>query len=340
MDLPMRKAAVLKTVVELYIRTNEPVGSKAVVQQLDTAVSSATVRSEMAELSSLGLLTQPHTSAGRVPTGRAFRLYVDKLMRCRTLEEQDKREIDETLHRCGDPERLMDTAARMLAENTGYAAITTTPFEQDVCLKRLEIMPLSPRSAALWMMTSSGALRSRVCRFERDVTMAPLTQIQQLLCERYLDAPLSQVTRSGVQSLLAACGENGLLYAPLLSGFYELAEASAETEVLLDGQLNLLRQPDYAPDAARSLLHFLSQRDQLVQMMRVQTEGVRVLLGEESLRPELAGTSVIVAPYAGGKAVGAIGLVGPLRMDYADAIPRMQYLSHAVGRLLRELTVD
>lgn len=340
MELSSRRAAVLKAVVELYIHTNEPVGSKAVTQQLDTAVSSATVRSEMAELSQRGLLVQPHTSAGRVPTGRAFRLYVDKLMRCRTLKEQTKREIDETLHRCGDPERLMDTAARLLAEDTGYAAITTTPFEQDVKLRRLEIMPLSARSAALWMMTSAGTLRSHVCRFERDVTLEPLQRLQQLLCDRYLDQPLSQVTQSGVQSLLIALGEESLLYAPLLSGFYELVQALAETEVLLDGQLNLLRQPDYAPDAARSLLHFLSQRDQLAQMMRIRTEGVRVLLGEESLRPELAGTSVIVAPYAGGRAVGAIGLVGPLRMDYADAIPRMQYLSHAVGRLLRELTAD
>lgn len=338
MELDVRKQAVLKAIVELYIRTNEPVGSKAVAQWMDQAVSSATIRNEMAELCSLGFLEQPHTSAGRVPTRAAFRLYIDRLMQHCDLDDQSKKEIDEVLNRCmGDPDRLISTVTQTLADDTGYAVVTTTPSEQDTGLRQLELIRLSGRSAALLLMTSSGVLRSRVCRFEREVSEERLTEVMSRLNERYAGGSLSKVDRAGVQRLLLSLGEDGLLYAPLLTTFYELAAESAEAELLLGGQLNLLKQPDYAPDTARSLLSFLSEREQLGRLMAACSGGLRVLLGGELPRPELSDTSIIVTSYHAGEAGGSLGLIGPLRMNYELTIPRIEYFARSLGRLLGEL---
>ncbi len=336
MELGGRKQKILCAVIEDYIRTGEPVGSKVLAQRLDNAVSSATIRNEMAELCGLGYLEQPHTSAGRIPTAKAFRLYIDKLMKRRPLPEESRRDIDAVLEKsAGDPEQLMECASEVLSEATGYAAVTTTPMKEGACVRRVALMPVSPRAVALLLMTSSGVLRSRVCRLPQDISGETLEQIGSALTAAFVGMPLSSIGLPDVQGLLLSLGENGLLYAPLLTAFLELVQASAEAEVLLSGQLNLLRHPDYAPENARSLLGFLSQREQLVGMLTAHSGGLRVVLGSESLRPELSGSSLIVTRYVPREGdTGAIGLIGPQRMDYAAAISRLEYVAKAVGRML------
>ena len=338
MELDARKQAVLRAVVELHIGSGEPVGSKAVTECLGSAISSATIRNEMAELSSLGLLGQPHTSAGRVPTAAAFRLYIDSLMQRKDLDAKSKREIDDRLRRyAGNPEELMNVAARALAEETGYAAVLSAPKQHNVVLRRIETVWISSRAVMLLLVTTSGVLKDRVCRFERTVVPEELRRMVGLLSERYVGKALSEVDSAGVQRVLVQFGENGLFYVPLLSAFYELVQAAVEAEVFCDGQLNLLQLPDYAPHMARSLLGFLAQREQLAHMMGACSDKLHVVLGEESRLPELSCTSIIVTPYLVEGARGALGLIGPVRMNYAAAIPRIEYFAQSVGRLLQEL---
>ena len=339
MDLNERKQKILSAVIEAYIRTGEPVGSKMVVELLDNAVSSATVRNEMADLSAMGYLDQPHTSAGRVPTATAFRLYIDKLMRRRPLNEEARRDIDEALSgSASDPERLMGEVSEALAAATGCAAVTTTPGQQGAVIRRIEILRVSPRAAALLMMTSSGVLRSRVCRFDFDVDTGVLQMLGKALADCFGGHTRTEVGLPQIQGVLVSLGENGLTCAPALTAFYELVQESAEAEVLLSGQLNLLRHPDYELERARSLLDFLTRRDLLADMLTAHSGGLRVVLGSESLRPELNGSSIIVTRYRlGGGGDGSIGIIGPLRMDYAAAIPRLEYFAKTVGRLLSEL---
>lgn len=339
MDLGERKQKILTAIIEAYIRTGEPVGSKMVVEKLDNAVSSATIRNEMADLSAMGYLEQPHTSAGRIPTALAFRLYIDKLMRRRPLNEEARRDIDEMLSSSSsDPERLIGEASQALAAATGCAAVTTTPDQQGAAIRRIEVMRVSGRAAALLLMTSSGVLRSRICRFDFDVDGEHLQMLGNALLDNFGGKTLTEVGLPQVQGLLVSLGEYGLAYAPALTAFYELVQESAEAEVLLTGQLNLLRHPDYELERARSLLDFLAQRDLLVDMLAAHSGGLRVVLGSESRRPELNGSSIIVTRYTlGGKSDGSIGIIGPLRMDYAGTIPRLEYFAKAVGRLLTEM---
>lgn len=339
-ELSERKQRLLAAMIEAYIRTGEPVGSKALVELMDNAVSSATIRNEMAELTQMGYLTQPHTSAGRVPTAPAFRLYIDRLMPRRPLDEERRQDIDRMLSGAGnDPERLIADAADTLAALTGCAAVSTSPSEQDATLRRLEMMRISPRTAAVVMMTSSGLIRNRLCCFDHPVSAERLHEMAQRTEKRFGGMPLSDITLPTVQGLAMSLGADGLHMAPLFTTLMELAQEAAEAEVTLRGQLNLLQHPDYDSERARLLLGFLSRQELLTNMLAACTGGLRVVLGSESVRPELTGSSLIVAHYKGGNGGdGAIGVIGPLRMDYAATIPRIEYLATALSRTLERLS--
>lgn len=337
MVMTARKEQILTALIEEYIRTGEPVGSKWLMDKMDNTVSSATIRNEMADLAAMGFLDQPHTSAGRVPTPQAFRLYVDKLMKKRKLPENTRRYIDERLERATDPDVLMEEASQILTETTGCAAVTTTPQEQQMLVRRIEVMVVSPHVVAMMLMTGSGVLRSRVCRLPLPVTAAELTEAVNLLNENFVGKPLSTVTLPAVQGLLLQLGDSALVCAPLLTAFHELAQTCAEAEIRLKGQLNLLRSPDYHPDSARNLLGFLNEQEQLGRMLSGHTGGLRVVLGSESLQPELQGSSIIVTRYAPRNIHGSIGLIGPLRMDYATAIAELEYITQTVERILGQL---
>jgi heat-inducible transcriptional repressor len=287
----------------------------------------------------MGYLEQPHTSAGRIPTAAAFRLYIDRLMNRRDLSENDCRDIDGLLKRAaGDPEKLFVEASQALAETTGCAAVTTTPSGQATELRRIEVLRVSPRSAALLLMTGSGLLRTRVCRFDRDVESDTLEVLSRGLNEYFCGSPLAEIGLPQVQSMVTALGEHGLLCAPALTAFYQLVQESAEAEVSLTGQLNLLRHPDYDPVRARDLLSFLASREMLAGLLTAMPTGLRVVIGSESRRPELDGSSIIVTRYQlGGRPDGSIGIIGPLRMDYAAAIPRIEYFARSIGRILDEI---
>ncbi len=339
-ELGERKQRILAAVVELYIRTGEPVGSKTLVGVLDNTVSSATIRNEMAELAAMGYLEQPHTSAGRVPTPMAFRLYIDKLMCKRSLSQEDRDRIDAMLMQAaGDPERLISEASEALAETTGYAAVTTAPSGRSVKVKRIEVLRVSPCSAAIILMTDSGILRSRICRFDRDEVDGSLLQmLSRALNDCFCGHALGDIGLPQVQSMAVSMGEHSLLCAPAVTAFFQLVQDTSEVEISLNGQLNILRHPDYDNIHARDLLAFLTKRELLTGILTSMPTGLRVVIGSESKRPELDGSSIIATHYKlGGQPDGSIGIIGPLRMDYARAIPKIEYFARAMSKMLDEI---
>ncbi len=332
MALGERRQRILAAIVEAYIQTGEPVGSKALAAMLDNAVSSATVRNDMAELAAAGYLAQPHTSAGRLPTAAAFRLYLDGPVRRHSLSGERKRELDEALYSvAGDPERLLARASELLAAATGVAAAAATSDRHGARVRRIELLLTGGRSAAVLLLTDSGALRTRVCRLDTDPDRDTVLQLSERLNTLFCGVPLSDIGVSAVQAL---CADSGLLYLPLLSAFLELVSEAAAAEVRLSGQLNLLQHPDYPPDRARSLLTFLSRGELLASLLSAHAGGLRVVLGSESPRRELDGSSVIVTRYGEGEHGGTLCLIGPMRMDYAAAIPQLQHVAHTVSELL------
>ncbi len=339
MELDERKSRILKAVVESYIASGEPIGSKALAEMFGNCVSSATIRNDMTVLTSAGYLEQPHTSAGRLPTAKAFALYVERLMEKRTLPWQDAQLIDEMMGGAsGDATRLLEDTCRALADITGLAAIATRPDEVGSCISRIDVLQMSPRNMAVVLALDNGFLRTRMCRCQRDIPSKVTVALADYMCHRFLNKPLEAITVPAMQEIILELGELGLAVAPILSAFYELAQECAASKTVLAGHLNLLRHRAYAPERAKDLMSLLTERERIGELIAKRaTDGVQVIFGDENT-PELVGSCMIITRYTlGNRGQGAIGIVGPLGMDYADIIPRIEYFACTVGRVLTDL---
>ena len=234
-DLSERKQKILSAIVEQYIATGEPVGSKALAGHPELSVSSATVRNEMAELASMGYLDQPHTSAGRVPTEKAYRYYIDNLMERRQPDEEDKRLMDATLkNRWVDPETVLEQAGELLAEMTNYAAVSTTPADEQATISRVELVPMGSRKAMLVLLTSTGVLKSRLCRTETALTPAMVESFYHIVGSAFLSVPVCEINMVTIQTLAASLGENALAMTPLLITLAELARDASQSDIILE----------------------------------------------------------------------------------------------------------
>lgn len=339
MILDFRKGRILAAIVESYIHTGEPVGSKALAEMLGNCVSSATIRNDMAVLTAAGYLAQPHTSAGRLPTPQALRLYVEEMMDRRPLTLQEKVDIKSALSAvAGDATRMMEDACRVLADLTGLCAVACRPDNVGTSISRIEVMQMSPRNMGVLLVQDNGFMRTRMCRCQRDIPTKFVQALSDYLSRRFLGGPLSAVTVEAMQTILIDLGEAGLAVAPILSAFYELALECAASRVTVAGAMNLLRQPDYP--IGRALAHHLSDRQNVSDLLAQSGDGVQIILGGDS-DPLFAGSAVMLIPYSLGKrGQGTIGVVGPIRQNYATLIPRLEYFAAHLGRMMSELFDD
>ena len=339
MILDFRKGRILAAIVESYILTGEPVGSKVLAEMLGNCVSSATIRNDMAVLTAAGYLAQPHTSAGRLPTPQALRLYVEEMMDRRPLTLQEKVDIKTALSAVsGDATRMMEDACRVLADLTGLCAVACRPDTVGTSISRIDVMQMSPRNMGVLLVQDNGFMRTRMCRCQRDIPTKFVQALSDYLSRRFLGGPLSAVTVGAMQEILLDLGEAGLAVAPILSAFYELALECAASRVTVAGAMNLLRQPDY-PNG-RALAHHLSDRQHVSDLLERGGDGVQIYLGGDG-DPLFAGSTVMLVPYSLGKrGRGTIGVVGPIRQDYATLIPRLEYFAAHLGRMMSELFDD
>lgn len=340
MELDARKARILTAIIESYIETGEPVGSKALAEFFDNCVSPATIRNDMAVLTAGGYLEQPHTSAGRLPTAKAFRLYVDRLMPHRPLTLQEKVDIKSALATMsGDGTRLLEDACRALADFTGLAVFAGCPEGVGARISRVDVMQTSPRNMAVVLVQDNGFIRTRMCRCQRDIPSKITVALTEYLSRRFQGQSLAAVTVSSMQEIMLELGEAGLAVAPILSAFYELAQECERAKISVAGQMNLMRHPEYDAARARSLTAFLSERENVKELLdRVSPDArVQVLVGADDDRC-MGGSCMLLAHYSlGRRGQGTIGVLGPNRMNYAEAIPRIEYFAAHLGRMMSEL---
>lgn len=338
MTLGDRKLKVLFAVVESYIATGEPVGSKAVCEMMDNTVSSATIRNEMAALDEMGLLEQPHTSAGRIPTHQGYRTYIRNLRR-RTLPEQERLVIDSMLSEANrDPEQLLEEAAQVLASMTNCAAVSTTPMAQTTTVRSVQVVPVAARTALIVLMTSSGIFKNKVCRCDFTLTPEVMRVVARLMNEKITGKPLSEITLAYLQTLAASIGEFAFLVSPILMALFEAVKDASSADVCLEGQANLLAHAEYDDTSARRILSFLNRRAELANLLNQKRGGVQTFIGGDIDRPELADSSMVIARYrVSGEELGSIAVIGPTRMDYSKVMASLEYFSSEVGRILTEL---
>ena len=337
MELSERRQRILAAIVEQFIASGEPVGSKALCNLFELSISSATIRNEMAALAELGLIEQPHTSAGRVPSHLGYRYYVDHLMSCRALGVKQRHALEESMVvHSGDPEQILEQAGELLAEITNCAAVSTTPADESAMIRKVDLLPMGGRTIMLVLVTSNGVVRSRGCRLPEPVTPELIETFYAVTEHTFLGRPVAEINLVLIKRLTPLLGDNARLMQQILIALSELAWDAAKEEILLEGQNNLLHHREFEENAFE-LLEFLGRGEPMSQLLATSSGPLRVIIGREPPCEELKNSRLSIARYtiSGGRG-GALGIIGPTRIDYAKLIPNVEYLTKLVGRLLGE----
>ena len=332
-----RKLKILGAIVEAYIETGEPVGSKAIVAREDFGCSSATIRNEMAALAEMGLIEQPHTSAGRVPTPLGFRLYIDHLMARKRLSDRERAMLDSLFAvRDPDPDQLIRDAGNLIAEITRCASISAAASSVEAEILKAEVVPLGRRSALVLVASSSGVVKNRTCRTDFDITDSLIEKVTAFLQDQVVGRRLSEITLPALQTMATrADAGTAMTLFPLLRIVFELAREIGDGELYLGGQQNLLSYRELG-SSAHELLKLLTDREELLGILSAFGRGVHVALGDELSDP-LGDTSLIVSRYPiGRRGTGMVAVLGPIRVNYASIIANLEYFSDRLAGLLAE----
>lgn len=338
MELDARKLKVLSAVVSEYIRTGEPVGSKRVSELFEQQISSATCRNEMSQLFDLGLLEQPHTSAGRIPSHLGFRVYLDRVFRGEPLSEQEKDDIDALFNVYNpDPDRLLADAADRLAKHTGLATISVSKPPQHVTIRRIELIAISAHVVMIVVIASNGVIKNKIYRLDMLCSPEVLDFFTKYANDRISGRNANEISSMYVQSVAVALGEYSKVFTPLLAGIYELCHQVFAGQIYTQGSTNLLEYPEFN-ETAYDLLRFLDDKAQLQEVIDgPQEQSMQIKIGKENPYAQLENSAVLVARYNLGKGnSGAIGVIGPVRMNYSKLIPHLEYFAKTLGNLLQE----
>jgi heat-inducible transcriptional repressor len=339
-SLSSRRHALLLATVQEFIDTAEPVGSQQVAAHYPLGVRSAMVRSLMAELEESGFLTQPHVSAGRVPTDKAFRYYVDHLLVSSRIAFEDRAQIE--LHYSGCPrdlDEVMRDTPKLLALLTGQAALVMAPRLEAMTIERVNFVRLRERQVLAVFVATADRVENRSVESDRDFKQDELDRMASYLNDSLAGRTLDEARRWIERQLKEQrAAYDQFMRDALALGGGAIAERGDRTEVYVEGRVKALDQPEFAdPDRIRELLRALDDKSALLDLLErsIKQDGLMVSIGSENYDPRLAGLSVIAASYASGSpSAGSLAIVGPVRMDYDRVIPLVGYTAKTLTRLL------
>ena len=339
--LSERKKRILQAIIEAHIAYGEPVGSKYLAQDKQLACSSATIRNEMAELEELGFLEQPHTSAGRVPSEAGYRFYVDTLLERYRMTTGEIEEINRALrYKLNELDEILTGASRLAAHLTNYTSIAVRPRPASVRIDRYESMYIDPRNFVLVMLFGNGTVKTKYVRLGFDITDAELYEVTRLL-NRYLVGMTSdRITLSLICDLEKRAGTAAPIIGQLVKTVYETMNELDGGEIRVQGMNRLLEYPEYADvDRMRAMLGMFEKKDALLDLIAADAdeEGVQVYIGSENTVEVMSQSTLVYRQIRrGGRVVGAIGVIGPCRMNYSKVIETIDRLAESVDRAINE----
>lgn len=325
MKLDQRAQTLLKTLVERYIADGQPVGSRALSRLSGLDLSPASIRNIMADLEDMGLVSSPHTSAGRVPTPRGYRLFVDSLLTVQAIDESALETQMQSRFQNASPQKIISNAAQVLSSLSHFAGIVLTPRRESV-FEQIEFLRLSEKRILLVIVTPGGEVQNRMLLTEDDYTPSQLTQAANYINQHYAGSSFENV-RVGLQSELRRLRDDmtRLLAAAVEAGS-DAMSGNNEEDVVISGERNLLSVTDitFTMGSLRKLFDLFEQKTGLLQLLDVSSKatGVQIFIGGESQLVPLEEMSVVTAPYEiNGKVIGTLGVIGPTRMAYERVIP-------------------
>lgn len=337
MELSERKKKILKAVVESYIESAEPVGSKAIAASAGLGISSATIRNELAELTNLGYLEQPHTSAGRVPSPQGYRIYVNELMNQHSLSMKETSEINKALNsKVKQLDVLLSEAGEVISDLTSYPAYAMAAPAGDVTIKRFDLIFVDGTTVIAVIMLSNNSVKNKLMTFPEGIEEPFVKKLAAVFNANFTGLTEREVTAEIISAAERATGDAAGAVSALASFAISQLSASAPRRASVSGASQLLVHPEFHDvDKAQRLLSYLSEEGELINMPPAAGEDeIRILIGPENVADELKDSSVVMASYdLGNNMKGMIGVVGPTRMDYAKVAAHLSY----VVRGLREL---
>lgn len=334
-----RKLRILAAVVDEYIITGEPVGSKTIANLPGIGVSPATIRNDMGVLEQLGFLEQPHTSAGRIPTFNGYRLYIDKLMTTHSLSNEEKIMLDDMLDKTAYTEdALMESASKALAELTKCASVVANMSPQYSVISKVEVIPTGKRLYVLLLITSTGSIKNKICRLEFDLTDEQLKFFTEYMKENLQGIQLENFSSEMMEKLILAMGTYMMTLSPLLHAVYDLSRDLMNKEVLVSGESNLLSYKDFKQN---EIVTFLQHKDEVARLMDESFSGIQVMFGREQGEFVIGNSSMIVSKFQkGDKTAGSLGIIGPMRLDYAKIIPYIEYFTQKISDIMSDENED
>jgi len=334
-----RAQILLKTLIERYISEGQPVGSRALQQFSGLEVSPATIRNVMADLEEIGLVSSPHTSAGRVPTGLAYRLFIDTMLVTKPLDNARLKQMEHKMQP-DNPSRLIAQASSMLSELSHFAGVVATPLRNAITVRQIEFLRLGEKRVLLIIVMPDGEVENRVLLLDRDYTQSQLTEAGNFLNQNYMGCSFSQI-REKLHGELHELHQDmsTLMAAALAAG--DAADEKLSGDYVISGERNLLQIDDLSADMnrLRGLFNLFERKTELLQLLEAgrKGHGIHIFVGSESGLASLDECSVIAAPYsANGKVVGTLAVVGPKRMDYQRVVPIVDITARLLGNALSQ----
>ena len=330
-----RKLRILAAVVDAYVTTGEPVGSKAIAALPDVHVSPATIRNDMAVLEQLGLLEQPHTSAGRVPTVLGYRLYIDELMTLPELSDDEKMRLDEMLGGNDTPEELLvQNAAAALTELTQCAAVVSNAVPRFSVISKVEVIPTGKRLYVILLITSNGSIKNKACRLEFDLSHEQLDFFTHYIEKNLHGVAIDSLSDETFDKMVAAMSAYMVALSPLVKGICELSEDLRHEELTVSGSEKLLSCSELDK---MEVVRFIEHKNQLTDLLDDTFSGIQVKFGSENDSFAIGNSSMIVSKYRkGGKDAGSLGVIGPMRVDYRKIIPYVEYLTQKITDIISD----
>ena len=344
MELTERKKQILKAVIEDYIASAEPVSSKAIAGGMGGSVSSATIRNELADLVELGYLEQPHTSAGRIPSPKGYRLYVNELMERQRLSVAETEKINQSLHlKMEELDRVISQASRAVSSFVSYPAYVAASGKKKVAARHFELLAVDEKSCIVVMMMADNRVRSQLLRLQLKVDQTQMPTLTNLLNSHFTNVSTQEMNAALMRVSDQISPQLFLLLSQTVAYAVDALEEAGQKEIVTAGASQLLKLPEFRDaDKAHQLMSFLADgKDSLP--VPDENGPMKILIGPENVNAALKDTSVVVASYdIGDEMRGLIGVVGPTRMDYATVAARLSGFADGLTRMFgkKELPED
>ena len=341
MSLDERKRLILQAIVEDYINTAEPVGSRSISKRPELNLSAATIRNEMGDLEEMGLITQPHTSAGRVPSNLGYRFYVDSLMKKYEMTEMEIDVLQGALiMKMNELDKIVKDVSSAFSAITNLPTVGLLPRLEKGVVKSIKLVKVDEKRLMVIISSGEGMIKNKLLRLEHDIEDAELESINKILNENLAGLKMSEIGLKNVMEVQNAVGENTALLTEVLSLVHEEVSQVDVSDVFMEGATNILSLPEYKNvDKIKEIFELFEDKAHLGEMIKLNAadSDVKILIGEENPIPQLKNNSLIISPYKIGDGLtGFIGVIGPMRMDYSKVVSSLEYFSKNLEKAFNE----